>query len=273
MIAGGAPALGLAAGGAARRRRARRLRAHEAGAQPARPPRRRSWNSSASPVNTGSVPAGSDRVGPWSPSRVQRRPSASSGRRGGGRAAAPRRASARAQTRPDEVEPARRVVDRASSASRRRRPSLRAPASARVEGELEHAVVAAARAGHGGTQAPAQRRRARRLQGLPTGEGTTHDQCNTASGGKDRIVARPGGSCTDATGAQSGQRAAQHDVVRRRRVAEPLADAVDQALQLGVLERVASCRSGRRSRGGDARRSGRPARSRRRRRRRSGARA
>ena len=180
---------GMIAGGPAawaarpRDRRLRRVASRAVGwARTKRPrsargaPRRRSWNSSAAPVNAGSVPVGSGpRSGPWSPAGCSCHPARPAAAAAAGaqlgvglRAARPVQA--------DEVEAARRAQHRRGLPAAGGPRGAPAPEHA-VEVELEDEVVAVRQRRQGGAQADDRGGGRAGLQSLPAGERTTgHEQ-------------------------------------------------------------------------------------------------
>src|SRR5829696_1813136 len=185
-------------------------------------PRRRSWSSSAAPTNAGSVPAGArPSSGPWSPvgcsaaHSVQRPPR----RRARTCASArlpraqrrPTRSKRRGAFRTRVVRQPAPAADAASgSASRSSWKSAGRPASAAAGERSEAAAKAAA------PRPRAWRRVVRR-------SGTVSLNTPRARTTRSRTV---------------GTGTVQNDVVGPDLVPEPLAQPVDQALELGVGERV-----------------------------------
>ena len=206
-------------------------------------PRRRSWNSSAAPTNAGSVPAtGRAPSGPWSPMtcsaahavqrpprrrartcasarlpRAQRRPIRSK-RRGA-------RSTRVVRQRAPAIEAVRSSPARSSSNSARR------PARAEAGGFRETAAKAAA-------PSPRTWRRVERRSGTVS-QNTTwtgKDRWNAGPGGQVPLRCSPRGrnprSCEALRAVRTGT--VQHDVVGADVVAEPLPEAVDELLELGI---------------------------------------
>src|SRR5829696_5701926 len=194
--------------GRARTKRARRARGF---------PRRRSWSSSAAPTNAGSVPAGArSSSGPWSPAgcsaahAVQRPP------RRRARTCASARLP-RAQRRPTR--------SKRRGAFRTRVVRQPAPAADAASGSASSSISKSA--GRPASAAAGERSEAaarpRAWRRVVRRSGTV--SWNTPESRKARSAAVGTGSVQD-------------DVVGADRVAQPLAEPVDQPLELRVGERV-----------------------------------
>ena len=167
--------------------------------------------------------------GPWSPascSSVQRL-----------QAPPCRRARTCARTSPPRLQPRPIRSKRRGASNTRvvRQPAAVAP-SADGQGERERLGARRCGGGERGAEASQRRGGGAQLQCLSAGEAVArHDDPNTGGPAKHRFGDPGAEPCISRA---IGAAAAQHDVVPADRVAEPLGDPVDQALQLGVLEGV-----------------------------------
>src|SRR5829696_7351049 len=199
--------------GSARTKRARRARGF---------PRRRSCSSSAAPTNAGSVPPRArPPSGPWSPSTCSAAQPVHSPPRRRVRTCASARLP-RAQRRPTR---SKRRGARSTRVVRQPAPAAEAASGTAPRSSSKTAGLARAEAGErralaavkAAAPSPRAWRRVVRRSGTVT--------LNTGSNGKTRSGAVRTGTVQD-------------DVVGADVVAEPLAEAVDQALELGVGEGV-----------------------------------
>ena len=289
-----APARGTGGG----RRRGRSARVRPRG----RRPLRRSWNSSAAPVQTGSVPAAPPVSGPWSAGGVQRGPAAPA-------PAAPAGADLGVRVAP--ARPARGRSGRSALGAREDAGEVTAGGRGwrrrrrEVEGELEGRGARRREGGAGTEGAERGRGGGAESEGLAAGQAVAGARCSEhgmrAKGPLRRQMPvpcngpprRPAVTRRDGAHAPPARRAvmrrdgapasvpravraaaAQHDVVLAEVVAEPRrrAPSISRSSSgSSNASRLPQLR--RRSRDGGGRRWGRPARSRRCRRRRAGARA